>query len=93
MAYETKPNSGAMFRAKDRKNENWPEFEGSAVIDGQEYWLSAWVNKAKSDGSKYFSLKFKPKTPPSVGAKLSSSRSYSQDVAESGPVGNDDVPF
>lgn len=61
MAYETKDNEGALFRARDRKSDKHPEFTGNAVIDGRDYWLSAWVNESKKDGSKYFSIKFRAK--------------------------------
>ena len=56
------PNSGALFKAdaaKKRDNPKWPDYEGSADIDGVAYWVSAWIKEGKS--GKFMSLAFKPK--------------------------------
>lgn len=57
MAFEKKPNSGALFRNDKREGDNQPNAKGDCIIDGAEYWVSAWTNTAK-DGAKYQSLKF-----------------------------------
>lgn len=56
---EKRDNNGALFKAKANENPKWPQYEGSCMIDGAEYWISAWVK----DGAKgkFFSLAFKPK--------------------------------
>ena len=40
------------------------------MIAGQEYWISAWLNKAKNSGQTYMKLKFAVKeeeeTPSSI---------------------------
>lgn len=59
MSGEKRDNSGALFKAKASDNPNWPQYDGNCVIDGREYWLSAWVKEGKS--GKFFSLSFKPK--------------------------------
>ena len=48
-------NKGVLFRVKDKKSDNHPDYNGSINIDGNEYWLSAWINEDKS-GNKYMSL-------------------------------------
>lgn len=56
------PNSGALFKADPAKkttNPKWPDYEGSAVIDGTQFWVSAWIKEGK--GGKFMSLAFKPK--------------------------------
>lgn len=63
MAYEVKPNTGSLFRNTKKETDSHPDYNGNGVIDGTEYWFSAWINEAK-DGSKYMSLKFKPKDAP-----------------------------
>ena len=60
MAYEIKPNSGSLFKNDNKATDSHPDYKGSGLIDGVEYFLDAWINTAK-DGSKYMSLKFKPK--------------------------------
>ena len=68
MAYTQNPNEGILSRnEKMREGKKDAEFNGSALIDGTEYWVNAWVNESKTqtnpDGTKkkYFKLQFKPK--------------------------------
>jgi hypothetical protein len=58
--YKTKDFSGALFKNDKRDKETSPHAKGSAVIDGVEYWMSAWTNTAKS-GQRYQSLSFQRK--------------------------------
>jgi uncharacterized protein (DUF736 family) len=61
MAYEVKPNTGSLFKNDKKETDTHPDYKGSGLVDGLgEVWLDAWINVAK-DGSKYMSLKFKPK--------------------------------
>jgi hypothetical protein len=60
MAYDNDLR-GAIFRNDRRRNERDPEYKGSCDIDGKQYWISSWINESKKDGSKYMSLRFKPK--------------------------------
>lgn len=86
MAYEPRNNEGTLFRDKNRKSDKHPEFTGSAMVNGQEFWLSAWVNESKKDGSKYFKLTFKPKgeNRPSSAAPADD-RSYGEELDDSIP--------
>jgi uncharacterized protein (DUF736 family) len=60
MAYEQKDMSGSLFKNDRKETDTHPDYKGSALINGVDHWLDAWVNTAK-DGSKYMSLKLKPK--------------------------------
>ena len=60
MAYEMKPDTGSLFKNDRREKETHPQAKGSALIDGVEYWVSAWTNETKG-GEKYQSLKFNRK--------------------------------
>ena len=57
MAYAKKDNDGVLFANRDRKSDRHPNAKGDALIDGVEYWVSAWTNTSKA-GAKYQSLKF-----------------------------------
>ena len=59
MAYEQRENSGTLFRNDKREKDTHPHAKGSALIDGVEYWVSAWTKEGK-DG-RYQSLAFKRK--------------------------------
>ena len=60
MAYETKDNTGSLFKNTRREADSHPQATGSAVIDGKAYWVSAWTKKDKN-GNPWQSLAFKPK--------------------------------
>ena len=83
MAYEQKPDSGSLFKNDRKERDTHADYRGSALVNGAEYFLDAWLNEAR-DGSKYMSLKFKRK----LGERA---RGYS-DPAD---IGEDlgDVPF
>ena len=58
--YQTKDFTGSLF-ANDRKEKDTdPNAKGTAVIDGVEYWVSAWTNTS-AKGVRYQSLKFTAK--------------------------------
>ena len=59
MSYQHKPNRGSLFRNDRKEKESHPDYKGDAVIDGVDYWLSAWVNEGKK--GKYFSFSFQKK--------------------------------
>ena len=59
MAFEQKANSGALFFAQEKKNENSPDFTGSFNINGVTYRLAGWKRKSKA-GMKFISLSVKP---------------------------------
>lgn len=54
-------NRGALFKNdKEGGNPKWPDYRGSLNVNGQEFWLDAWISKSKK-GATYMSLKVKPK--------------------------------
>ena len=63
MAYTQNPNRGTLF-----KNQNWeegskkPRYTGTALIDGKEKRMSAWVTTSGS-GITYLSIKFEEPRP------------------------------
>jgi hypothetical protein len=90
MAYEQKPNTGSLFKNDRKESDTHADYKGSALINGVEHWLDAWINESSS-GAKYMSLKFKPKE-----ARSGYAGSYNGDPAtnSSGSAGpQDDYPF
>jgi len=60
---EQRENSGALSKnadkAKPDANPKWPDYKGSARIDGKDYWLVGWIKDGR-DG-KFLSLAVNPK--------------------------------
>ena len=63
MAYEIKNNTGSLWRNDRKEDDKHADYKGSIMIDGVEYWQSAWINTSK-DGKKYFGQTFQRKNAP-----------------------------
>jgi hypothetical protein len=69
MAFEQKPNTGALFKNDDRTEENnQPYYRGSFNVDGREFWLSAWLQTSQA-GKRYMALALKPKNTDTAQSK------------------------
>ncbi len=86
MAFEQRDNSGSVFVNDRKEKDTHPDRQGSAMIDGIEYWVSGWL-KTSAKGP-FLSLAFKRKEakPAAKTDPISSGRSLKQDM-------NDDIPF
>ena len=51
---------GALFKNNKRTEERQPEYTGNCEINGEEFWVSAWVKESKN-GQKFFSMAYTPK--------------------------------
>jgi uncharacterized protein (DUF736 family) len=76
-------NSGALFKNDDKQSEKHPDYRGQINVNGEEFWLSAWVKTSKK-GQKFMSLSVQPKE-----SRASSQREREQ-VREDL---DDDLPF
>jgi hypothetical protein len=54
-------NTGALFKNDKQGNENWPDYRGQINVNGEDFWISAWLKTSKKDGTKYMSLAVQPK--------------------------------
>lgn len=59
MAYEQKDNTGSLFKNDRREKDTHPHAKGTALIDGVEYWVSAWTKEG--DKGRWQSLSFTKK--------------------------------
>lgn len=87
MSYQQKDNTGSLFKNDRKKQDTHADYRGSALLNGVEHWVDAWINTSNS-GAKYMSLKFKPKEAQQSG-------SFSQQAAMRGSAFDDDsdTPF
>lgn len=89
MAYEKRDMSGTLFKNDKREKDSHPHATGTAIIDGVEYWVSAWTKDGQR--GKFQSLSFKRKEERREEIKGSASQrdSYGNSYSDL----NDDLPF
>ena len=59
MAYEIRELSGSLFKNEKKTEEKHPQMQGSCLIDGVEYYISAWTKEGAK--GRWQSLAFKRK--------------------------------
>lgn len=79
MAYEQKDMSGSLFKNQKREKDTHPNATGTAMIDGVEYWVSAWTKYDKNENP-WQSLAFKRKEEKSEVAPKGKKQDFSDDV-------------
>lgn len=90
MAYEQKDNSGSLFKNDRKQQPNHPDYKGSALIGGQEFWMSAWIKNADNPDKKTFmSFAFEPKEARDGGPVMDQGQ---QGRDTSGNL-DDEIPF
>jgi hypothetical protein len=80
MAYETKNNSGSMFKNTRKERETHADMSGEIMVDGKLYWLNGW-RKIDKNGNPWYSVSVRDKS-----AKPQESKTQSTAV-------DDDIPF
>ena len=90
MAYETKDNSGSLFKNNRKEKESHPDYNGQARIEGHDYWISAWLKEG--NGKKFFSFAFKRKDG-TADRPQSNDRPVMDNTRAGGFEADLDVPF
>lgn len=48
MAYEQRDNTGTLFKNKNKKQENHPDYTGPALVKGVSMRMAGWIKKSQS---------------------------------------------
>lgn len=94
--YQTRDNSGALFKNENKATDKHPDYSGSCVIDGADFFFDAWLKTADS-GRKWMSFSFKRKDkqasaePQRPAARRSNAPGSARSYGSAGDDG--DIPF
>lgn len=81
---EVRDNSGVIFRNDKKVNDTHPDYKGSIMVAGIEYWISGWIKDGKS--GKFMGLAVMQKDESRVPAKAAPAKGGFDDMS-------DDIPF
>ena len=73
-----------MFKNDRREKESQPHYKGNITVDGQSYWLSAWIKEGKS--GKFMGLAVSPKEEANTSSPKKKPSSGFDDM-------DSDIPF
>lgn len=86
--------TGSLKRNDKAGVETRPDYRGKiTLLDGQEFWVSGWVNEDRDSGEKYLSLKLKPKEEQPQQTAAQSSHDTAKGNAYQPQIEEDDLPF
>ena len=99
MAYEQRDNSGSFFVNNRKTRDNQPDFNGSVMVDGKEYYISIWSKNGKS--GEFWTCSFTEKNssgerasaPPKTSSLSKTMTKAPSKVEEPSDEIDDEIPF
>jgi hypothetical protein len=83
METSQRDNSGVLFKNDRKDKPTAPDYKGNITVDGQSYWLSAWIKEGKS--GKFMGLAVSPKEEANTSSPKKKPSSGFDDMDDSIP--------
>jgi uncharacterized protein (DUF736 family) len=91
--YETRPNTGSLFRNENKQTPNHPDYSGTCNIEGKEMFFDGWL-KVSDAGKKWMSFSFKAKNKQPQQAPQQRPKDEAWQARQPAPKDDDsDIPF
>ena len=86
MSYEEN-NRGAIWKNESKTEDKHPDFRGHSMVEGVEYWVSAWKRTSENPKAPALSFKFESKAEAMEKGKQKVMQVLSETEKD------DDIPF
>ena len=94
MAYEQKPNTGAIFQNNKREKDSHPDMKGDFNIEGQKYSIAGWWKEGKN--GKFLSVSVQEWKAPELSKQVEKPRKPERKLdipVNANWVEDSDIPF
>ena len=84
MAFEKRDNSGSLFVNQRKEKDSHPDYDGSIMVNGVEFWIKGW--KKQGQGKTFLSLSVTPKQERAQEIKQQARGGFREELDDDLPI-------